>query len=223
VPMSLQMLVVSLSGISFIGIVNRHGVDVTAAYGVALQLWTYLQMPALAVSAAVSAMAAQNIGAQLWDRVDAVTRAGIVTNLLMTGALLVLLTFFDRALLALFLGGASRALPIALHMHHLASWSFLMFGVTMVVFGTIRANGAVYAPLIILAVAMFPIRLGIALWLTPQLGADALWYSMPIGAGASMLFALAYYRAGTWRKIRMATVSPREITPASAGEAPRPE
>jgi putative MATE family efflux protein len=223
IPMSLQMLVVSLSGVAFIGIVNRHGVEVTAAYGVALQLWTYLQMPALAVGAAVSAMAAQNIGAQLWDRVDAVTRAGILTNLLMTGLLLVLLSLFDHALMGLFLGSDSPALPIAQHMHHVASWSFLMFGVTMVVFGTVRANGAVYAPLIILALAMFPIRLGIALWLSPRLGADALWYSMPVGSAASMLMALAYYRAGRWRTIRMTTTSPRELTPASAAEAPRPE
>ena len=40
-----------------------------------MQLWTYLQMPAMALGAAVSAMAAQNIGAGSWDRVSAITRS----------------------------------------------------------------------------------------------------------------------------------------------------
>ena len=35
----------------------REGVETTAAFGVAMQLWTYLQMPAMALGAAVSAMA----------------------------------------------------------------------------------------------------------------------------------------------------------------------
>ncbi len=63
VPMGLQMLVVSTSALAMIGLVNRYGTSTTAAYGAANQLWTYVQMPAMAVGAAVSAMAAQNIGA----------------------------------------------------------------------------------------------------------------------------------------------------------------
>ena len=70
-PMGLQMIVISLSALALVGLVNREGVDTTAAFGVAMQLWTYVQMPAMALGAAVSAMAAQNIGAGLWDRVGA--------------------------------------------------------------------------------------------------------------------------------------------------------
>ena len=58
--------------------------------------------------------------------------------------LIVLLTLADRPALALFLGGDSPALPIARHIQLLATWSFLLFGVTMVLFGTVRANGAVW-------------------------------------------------------------------------------
>ena len=47
--MSAQMLVVSLSAVLMITLVNRFGVDTTAAFGAALQLWNYIQMPAFAV------------------------------------------------------------------------------------------------------------------------------------------------------------------------------
>ena len=79
-PMGLQMIVISSSALVLIGLVNREGVDTTAAFGVAMQLWAYLQMPAMALGAAVSAMAAQNIGAGRWDRVSEITRSAIISR-----------------------------------------------------------------------------------------------------------------------------------------------
>lgn len=72
--MGVQMIVVSSSMLTMMRLVNREGVDTTAAFGATQQLWTYVQMPAMALGAAVSAMAAQNIGAGKWDRVSAITR-----------------------------------------------------------------------------------------------------------------------------------------------------
>lgn len=211
VPMGLQMVVLSLAGISLIGLVNREGVVVTAAFAVTLQLWTYIQMPAMALGAAVSAMAAQNIGAGLWERVGRITRAGIVINLLMTGGLVLLLTAVDAHALGLFLGPDSAAMPVARHIQRVSSWGFVLFGVTLVIFGTVRANGAVYGPLVILFVAMFPVRLGLMLALRPHYGAEAIWWSIPIGSLTAVAMATLYYRHGGWRKGRLlAPVSPDE-------------
>jgi putative MATE family efflux protein len=202
-PMGLQMIVVSSSALATIGLVNREGVDTTAAFGVAMQLWTYLQMPAMALAAAASAMAAQNIGAGRWDRVGAIARVGIIQNLLITGLLVVVLVVADRPALALFLGGHSPALPVAEHIQILATWSFLLFGVTMILFGIVRANGAVLGPLIILAIGLYPVRLGFALGAYHWLGADALWLSFPVSSLANMGLAIAFYLHGGWRKQRM--------------------
>jgi len=53
--------------IALISLVNRFGSEETAAFNAAMQLWNYVQMPALAIAAAVSSMAAQNVGAGRWD------------------------------------------------------------------------------------------------------------------------------------------------------------
>jgi putative MATE family efflux protein len=219
-PMGLQMIVVSSSALATMGLVNREGVDTTAAFGVAMQLWTYLQMPAMALAAAASAMAAQNIGAGKWDRVNAITRSAIIYNLMITGVLVILLAIADRPALALFLGGDSAALPVARHIQLLATWSFLLFGVTMVVFGTVRANGAVLGPLIILAIGLYPIRLGFALGAYRWLGADALWLSFPVSSFANMTMALAFYLHGGWRKARMhVAVDPAEAVEEAEADA----
>src|SRR4051812_25365871 len=202
-PMGLQMIVVSSSALATMGLVNREGVDTTAAFGVAMQLWTYIQMPAMALSAAASAMSAQNIGAGKWERVSAITRNGIIYNLVITGLLVALLAIADRPALALFLGGDSASLPIARHIQLIGTWSFLLFGVTMVLFGTVRANGAVLGPLVILAIGLYPVRLGFALAAYPSLAADALWLSFPVSSFANMAMAGAFYLHGGWRKARM--------------------
>jgi len=213
IPMGLQMIVISGSALALIGLVNREGVDTTAAFGVAMQLWTYLQMPSMALGAAVSAMAAQNIGAGKWDRVSRITRSGVVQALAITGVLVVLLAVADRPALALFLGSHSPALPLARHIQLLATWSFLLMGTTMVIFGTVRANGAVFGPLIILAIGLIPVRLGFALGAYPWLKADALWLSFPVSSVANITLAIAFYLQGGWKKARM------EIKPISTDEA----
>ncbi|NIJ18497.1 putative MATE family efflux protein [Sphingomonas naasensis] len=209
-PMGAQMFVLSFAGLTMVGLVNRLGVETAAAYGVSQQLWTYIQMPAMAVGAAVSAMAAQNIGAGAWDRVAGITRAGILYTLLLTGTMVAAVLLFDRPVMELFLGGDSPALPIARHIQLISSWNFMLFGLTMVLFATVRANGAVLMPLAILGFALYPVRIGFALALQPALGADALWWSFPVSSAVALLLAAAYYRSGHWKKAAMAPIAPEQ-------------
>ena len=202
-PMGIQMIVISLSALALVGLVNREGVHTAAAFGVAMQLWTYVQMPAMALGAAVSAMAAQNIGAGLWDRVGQITRVGIIQALAITGALIVLMTLADRTVLALFMGEDSAALQIAEHIHLLATWNFLLFGVMMVLIATVRANGSVWGPLVILAIGLVPVRFGWIYATYGWLGADAIWTSFPVSSAVNLVMAIAFYLHGGWRKARM--------------------
>ena len=165
----------------------------TSAYGAALQLWTYVQMPAMAVGAACSSMAAQNVGAGRWERVDATARTGVLFNFLLTGALIAPIVVFDRHTLALFLPEASLALENARHLNHIAVWSFLFFGVTFVVSGVVRSTGAVLPPLLILGIALWGIRVPFASLLQPTLGCSPRLARMRSG-GASRSARSARWR-----------------------------
>jgi putative MATE family efflux protein len=239
VPMGLQMILISLAMIAMISMVNAHGIDSAAAYGAALQLWTYIQMPAMAIGAACSSMAAQNVGAQRWDRVGAITRSGVMFNFLLTGALILPIIVFDHSTLALFLPEGSGSLAIARHLNHIAVWSFLFFGVTFVVSGVVRATGAVIPPLLILGAALWAVRIPFAVLLQPRFGIDAIWWSFPASSLCAMAMSLAYYRWGRWREARMlpstdAVAVPSEVpaqppspvadtSPAFTSEADEPE
>ncbi len=201
-PMSGQMLLIASAQMVMIGLVNREGTDTVAAYGASMQLWNYLQMPAFAISSAVSAMVAQNIGAGNHQRVNDVTRAGMIGNVSMTGVFAALLVLGARPLSSLFLGSASPALPISSHIQYICTWSYVIMGASMIMGGTMRAYGVVIAPLIIQVVALYPVRLGFYFMLHPALGTNALWWSFPVATCISTTMTALYFWRGPWRAKR---------------------
>jgi Na+-driven multidrug efflux pump len=202
VPMGLQMIVISLGMIAMISLVNRFGSRTTAAYGASLQLWNYIQMPAFAVGQAVSSMAAQNVGAKKWDRVDRVALLGVAYNVVLTGVLVALVYTFSGPALSLFLTDAG-SIAIARHIDAVVVWSFILFGVSFVLSGVVRATGAVVPPLLILFFSVWVARIPFAYGLMPRLGADAVWWSFPLGSVISLVLSTLYYRFGGWRNARM--------------------
>jgi putative MATE family efflux protein len=209
IPMGLQMFVVSSSMIALTSLVNRFGSQETAAFTAALQLWNYVQMPALAIAAAVSSMAAQNVGAGKWDRVSKVAVTGVIFNFLIGGALIVLVYLLNRAALSLFLPPKGAAIDIAAHLNVIVLWSFTLFGMSMVLFGVVRATGAVMAPLIMLLISLWGIRVPFAYWMLGWWQADAIWWSFPLASLSSIAMAAGYYRFGGWRKVRLGVAESR--------------
>lgn len=207
-PMGFQMIVMSLAAVTMMGLVNKYGVHTSAAYGAAAQLWTYVQMPAMALGAAVSSMAAQNVGAGRMDRVERIARSGALYALLFTALPVILIYLADPWVLRAFLPGDSPSLPIAIHINSIVLWGFIAFGMAFIFSGVVRATGAVWPPLLAMIISLWGIRVPLANILEPHLGADAIWISFPIGSGATLLLAWAYYMWGGWRTSRMLPTTP---------------
>lgn len=203
VPMGLQMIVVSTSALLMLSLINGFGSDTTAGFAASMQLWSYIQMPAFAIGAAVSSMAAQNVGAGRWDRVSQTAKAGVLFQCAVTGSVVLLILAFNRHALGIFLPETSPALDIAAHMNVIVAWSFVLFGISMVLFGVVRSTGAVVVPLLILICTLWLIRFPLAATLSGRYGADAIWWSFPTSSLMSVVLAVAYYRWGNWRHAKM--------------------
>jgi putative MATE family efflux protein len=202
-PMGFQMMVTSLAAVTMMSLVNQYGVHTSAAYGAAAQLWTYVQMPAMALGAAVSSMAAQNVGAGKMDRVEKIARSGSLYALLFTGLPVVLIVLADPWVLRAFLPGNSPSLPIAVHINSIVLWGFIAFGMAFIFSGIVRATGAVWPPLLAMIISLWGIRIPFANLMEPYLGQDAVWFAFPIGSVSTLVLAAAYYQWGGWRKSRM--------------------
>jgi putative MATE family efflux protein len=215
-PMGVQMMVISFAAATMLSLVNRYGVHTSAGYAVAAQFWTYVQMPAMALGAAVSSMAAQNVGAGRMDRVEHIARVGSLFAILFTGLPILALEAADPWVLQAFLHGASPSLPIAIHINHIVLWGFIPFGIAFILSGIVRATGAVWPPLFGMAVSLWGVRIPMAMFLEPHIGADALWYAFPVGSFSTLVLAAAYYVYDGplgWRRARMLDLTPSADAP----------
>ena len=202
-PMGIQMLVMSGAAVVMISLVNRFGALTSAAYSISAIIWSYLQMPTMAVGASVSSMAAQNVGAGKWDRVAAVARSGVISGLIITGAIALVLYAFNDQVLGILLPSHSPAIPLARHINKTVLWGFIFFSITFSLSGVVRSTGSVWWPLLILTVSMVGIRIPFATFLIPRYGADAIWWSFPVGTIASAGMTSLYYKYGGWRRSHM--------------------
>jgi Na+-driven multidrug efflux pump len=201
-PMGAQTMFATAAGLVMVGLVNRQGLLAAAAYGGSLQLWNYLQMPAIALGSATSTMVSQNIGARQHGRIGAITGAGMVATLGVTGSLTAIILLFDAPILGLFLGHGSPAVPLAEHMQWICTWSFVLSGMMMALFATMRAYGSVIVPLVVMVVGLYPVRLGFYYLAFPHIGGEAVYWAYPAGSVCSVALALLAYRFGGWRKIQ---------------------
>ena len=218
-PMAFQMMVISLAAVTMMSFVNSYGVTTAAAYAAAVQVWTYVQMPAMALGAAVSSMAAQNVGAGNMDRVGKIAGVGVLYAGIFSAVPIVLIYLLDPIILRAFLPAGSASLPVAIHINSIVLWGFIPFGMAFIFTGIVRATGAVWPPLIAMVIALWGVRVPLANFLEPMLGADAIWISFPAGSLMTLVLAASYYRWGGWRSSRMLQTRPH-VEAADTGMAP---
>ncbi len=219
-PMGLQMFVISGASVIMTRFVNGYGSQTAAAYGAAIQLWTYVQMPAMALGMAVSSMAAQNVGAGKMDRVDKVAGIGVSYAALLSGVPILIIYAIEPIVLRMFLPAGSTSIPIAIHINSFVLWGFIPFGMSFILSGIVRATGSVVPPLIFMVISLWIIRIPFAMSLQPTLGADAIWWSFPLGSIASLIMAAGWFKWGPWRKSRLLETIPRGEVPDTGHGAP---
>ena len=202
-PMGMQMFIMSGAAVVMISFVNAFGALTSAAYSISSIVWAYLQMPTMAIGASVSSMAAQNVGAGRWDRVAQIARAGVISGVVVTSSIALLLYLFNEPVLGFLLPRGSHSLTLALHINTIVLWGFVFFSITFALNGVVRSTGAVWAPMGILVISMIMVRIPFAALLTPRFGADAIWWSFPLGTITSAALTGLYYKYGGWRRVRM--------------------
>lgn len=202
VPLALESILVQGAYFVLLSTVNGYGAATAAAYAASAQLWGYVQLPSNALAAAMSAMAAMNIGAGRWDRVERIALRGCGLSFVIASAATVAMYALGEAPLRLFIPAGGEVLDIAWRINLIALWGWIALSVTVGLFAIMRANGAMLAPMLIFALTMWAFRVPFALGLRPWLGDAAVWWSFPFGTICSALIAWAYYRWGGWRQQR---------------------
>ncbi|MCH4870234.1 MATE family efflux transporter [Pseudomonas sp. TMW22089] len=196
-PTGVQMVVLSLSELVILALVNSHGSQATAAYGAVTQIVNYVQFPALSIAITASILGAQAIGAGRNERIGPILRTGMLINLCLTGALIVLGYVLSDWLLGLFITDVDARIR-AEHLLHIMLWSILVFGFQAVIGGIMRASGVVLVPMGITIFCVLCIELPVAYALNAHYGLEGVWMAFPVTYLAMLGLQTAYYRL-VWR------------------------
>jgi putative MATE family efflux protein len=198
IPAGIAMIVASLSGLVIVGIVNRFGVDATAAYGAVNQVLSYIQFPAMSISIAASIFAAQAIGARRFDEVERVTRTALLMNLIITGGLVLLAYVGSEYLIRAFITD-DGVVDVAERLLHIVLWSCIVSGWGTTFSAVMRASGDVWIPTVLSLAAILCVEVPAALILSTIYGLDGVWIGYTMSFSALLLLQATYYYI-VWRK-----------------------
>ena len=197
-PTAVQMITISLAEVALLFLVNRFGSNATAAYGAVNQVVAYVQFPAISIAITASILGAQAIGAGRVNSLGAIARTGILMNLFITGGLVVLAYLFSRTIVGLFITSAP-VVDVAQTLLHIMLWSSIIFGMSSVLSGLMRASGSVLMPTSISIFAILAIEVPVAWFLSHRIGLDGIWIAYPVAFVAMLAMQTAYYRL-VWSK-----------------------
>ncbi len=198
IPAGIAMIVASLSGLVIVGIVNRFGVDATAAYGAVNQVLSYIQFPAMSISIAASIFAAQAIGARRFEEVERVTRTALLMNLIITGGLVLLAYLGSEYLIRAFITD-DGVVDVAERLLHIVLWSCIISGWGTTFSAVMRASGDVWIPMVLSLAAILCVEVPAALILSNIYGLDGVWIGYTMSFSALLLLQATYYYI-VWRK-----------------------
>ncbi len=107
VPIAAQNGLVSVSMVALQSVTNSFGETVMAAYTVSMRIEQFVQQPFSSLNAAVSTFTGQNIGAGKSERAVKGLKAAVKISSLLAIAVLILLIFFRKSVVGLFIDGES--------------------------------------------------------------------------------------------------------------------
>jgi putative MATE family efflux protein len=208
VPASMQMIVVSLAGVIIISLVNSYGMDVTAAFGIGMQIDMLATIPAMSIGMAATSIAGQNLGAQKMDRVFQTLRMSVFFGLAIALTCTVALAIFPNYIGAIFLKESAEhanVLNLVAEYYHWMAFIFPCFAVIFVIQGVLRSAGDTMALLVLSFIALFIIRIPLAYVLAGPFGfkQEGIWMAMLFSSALAVGLNWLYYKGGRWKKMRI--------------------
>ncbi|MCH1626423.1 MATE family efflux transporter [Ferdinandcohnia quinoae] len=181
IPTSISMVGISMAEIAVITFVNAYGSNATAAYGIVNQIASYVQIPAMSISIAISVFVAQSVGSGNSSNIKHISKIGISLNYILGGVLIFIVYLLATPILRIFLDNVDT-INIAKGLIVISFWSYVILGHTQTISATMRATGTVLWPTIFTIASIWLIEVPSAYYLSnyTSLGIDGVWLAYPI-------------------------------------------
>lgn len=199
IPAAVQMTVVGLSWLAMTFLVNRYGVEASAASGVCAKVKDVALMFTIAMSSAATTMTAQCLGAKKYDRASKVVHIAMRISLAMAAVVIVVIELFAPQILSLFHPDA-LTMEIALKNLRIEILGQIFYASFMVYNALPTGAGHPMFALFSSLLNCIVVRVVLALILNHTMGLVGIFWACAIAPASSVPLGYLYERTGVWRK-----------------------
>ena len=200
IPSILQQSFISVGNIIIQGVINSFGSSVIAGYSASVKLNNLVITSFTTLGNGISNYTAQNMGAEKPERIRQGFRAGLKLVWMLSIPLTLLYVFAGKQLLYIFLDNPTgRAMQVGIQFLRVLAPFYVVVSAKLVSDGILRGAGlmrqfmtATFLDLIL--------RVVLAKVLSGPFGPLGIWTAWPIGWTVAMVFSVAFYRGGPWKK-----------------------
>jgi putative MATE family efflux protein len=198
-PTGVQQTLVAIGGMALLSIVNTFGTNVLAGYSVASRLDALATIPAMSFSQALSTFVGQNIGAGKLERI----RSGLISTVKMAGSVTIATTIFivicGHILMSLFTKDI-EVIRLGDQYLTIVSSFYVLFTLMFIYNGIMRGAGDTFIPMFFSLISLWLIRIPLAWFLSRRLGAEGIWWAIPVGWLIGLTLSFTYYKTGRWKR-----------------------
>ena len=200
IPSILQQSFISVGNIIIQGVINSFGSSVIAGYSASVKLNNLVITSFTTLGNGISNYTAQNMGAEKPERIRQGFRAGLKLVWMLSIPLTLLYVFAGKQLLYIFLDNPTgKAMQVGIQFLRVLAPFYVVVSAKLVSDGILRGAGlmrqfmtATFLDLIL--------RVVLAKVLSGPFGPLGIWTAWPIGWTIAMVFSVAFYRGGPWKK-----------------------
>jgi putative MATE family efflux protein len=200
VPSSIEQSARALGLAVMMLLVASFGTTAIASYGIGARIFSFVIIPAMGLSMAVSTVVGQNVGAGRDDRAVAAARLGMLAGFIgLTAAGLVLFVLAEPVVRA-FVPSEPEVIAVGTRFMYILTPAFGFFGLQMVMSGALAGAGNTMAAMTLSILAFWVLRFPVAwvLSVPAGMGPDGVFWSFPISNVLSGAIAWWWFLRGSW-------------------------
>ena len=197
-PTGFQQSFIAFGMMAIMSIVNGFGTNAVAAYSAAMRIDSFVKMPAITFSSALSAFVGQNLGAFEERRAKTGLWATLLFSTIYCIVASLLIILFGKHIMSLFTTDPD-VIKIGQDYLLIVSSFYLLFSIMFSFTGFLRGAGATLIPMIATFTALYIVRIPAATFISGLIGVNGIWWAEPMGTFIGMIILLVYYFSGKWK------------------------
>lgn len=210
IPTGVQSIVISMAAMFLGSIINSFGIYSVAAYGIATNLDKLAIAIAMSVTAAVTTITAQNIGAGNEQNVKDTLKWAWLLVIVTGGLFSSLAMLFPGAILGIFTNDANVILAGKQYLR-IAALSYIPLSIGYVTNGVLRGAGDAFPTMLFTMIALWGVRVPLAEFLSAPMGVSGVWLAIAASSIVGMLLSTSYYATGRWKPVQLSVNRPEHM------------